>query len=112
MRPILLFLTDVVFGIKILIVFFVLSIKKGMSVTRYRRGSKTSKILYPTAKTLAGQRRQVWEGRAETTRGGLRASDLKKSKSGKIVSKAASRAGKLAYQRNSLGQYKAPNITR
>ena len=49
---------------------------------------------YPTATTLAGKYRQVYEGRAERTRSGLTKKDLKVSKSGKIVSKRASRAAK------------------
>ena len=49
---------------------------------------------YPTAETLAGQRRQVYEGRALMTRGGLTKSDLKQDKDGKIISKAASKASK------------------
>ena len=49
---------------------------------------------YPTATTLAGRYRQVYEGRAERTRSGLTKKDLKVSKSGKIVSKRASRAAK------------------
>ena len=49
---------------------------------------------YPTATTLAGQYRQVYEGRAERTRSGLTKKDFIVSKSGKIVSKRASRAAK------------------
>ena len=49
---------------------------------------------YPTATTLAGKYRQIYEGRAERTRSGLTKKDLKVSKSGKIVSKRASRAAK------------------
>lgn len=45
---------------------------------------------YPTATTVAGQHRQVYEGKAMKTRGGLTKSDLKKSKSGKIVSRKKS----------------------
>lgn len=66
---------------------------------------KTSPTVYPTAKTLAGQRRQVWEGRAEKTRGGLTRSDLKRSKTGKIVSSKASKASKQRYNENKLAHY-------
>lgn len=62
----------------------------------------SSPTLYPTAETLAGQRRQVWEGRAQKTRGGLTKADLKVSKSGKIVSKAKSSAGRKMYKANGL----------
>lgn len=48
----------------------------------------------PTATTIAGQRRQVWEGRADQTSSGLTKSDLKENKDGKIVSKKASKAAK------------------
>ena len=47
---------------------------------------------YPTATTLAGKYRQVYEVRAERTRSGLTKKDLTVSKSGKIVSRRASRA--------------------
>ena len=43
-----------------------------------------------TAKTLAGQYRQVAEGRALRTRGGLQAADIVQNKSGRYVSKKKS----------------------
>ena len=49
---------------------------------------------YPTATTLAGQYRQVFEGRADRTRSGLTKRDLMISKSGKVVSKLKSKSGK------------------
>ena len=50
---------------------------------------------YPTATTLAGQYRQIFEGRADRTRSGLTRKDLTVSKStGKIVSKKKARAAK------------------
>ena len=61
---------------------------------------------YPTATTLAGQRRQVWEGRAQMTKGGLRKSDLKVSKSGKIVSARRSRLSAQTFKDNGLANYK------
>ena len=74
------------------------------------RGSKNARksppvATYPSSdlKTLAGQRRAVWEGRALKTRGGLTRDDLMVSKStGKIVSKRASRASKKSFKRNGL----------
>ena len=69
------------------------------------RGSRKSPARttkYPTAETIAGQRRQVWEGRAERTKGGLTRADLMMNKQGKIVSKRASRASKKAFERNGL----------
>jgi hypothetical protein len=71
-----------------------------------KRGSRSSKTVstYPSADlTTAGARRAVWDGRAQKTRGGLTRDDLTVSKStGKIVSKRASRASKLSFQRNGL----------
>lgn len=58
---------------------------------------------YPTATTRAGQRRQVYEGKALKTFGGLTKDKLKISDStGKIVSKAASAASKRQYKKNGL----------
>lgn len=68
-----------------------------------RRRSKPT--TFPTATTTAGQRRQVWEGRALQTNGGLTKRDLMKSKSGKIVSKRASAAGKRSFSKNGLALY-------
>ena len=75
-----------------------------------RRGSKRARkssdtvATYPSADlTTAGARRAVWEGRAQKTRGGLTRDDLMVSKStGKIVSKRASRASKISFERNGL----------
>ena len=65
-------------------------------------------IRYPTATTTKGQRRQVWEGRADMTRGGLTKSDLRVNKQGSIVSKKASSAGRKRYVANGLSQYTIP----
>ena len=51
-----------------------------------------------TAKTTAGIRRAVFEGRLEKTPGSLRNNDLKENNTGKIVSKAASLAAKKNYR--------------
>ena len=51
-------------------------------------------IKYASATTMAGKRRQVWNGKAELTlRGGLKKHQLKKNKQGKIVSKKKSSKG-------------------
>lgn len=61
---------------------------------------------YPTATTRAGQHRQVYEGRAFKTKGGLTKADLTISAcTGKIVSKAASAASKKKYRMNGLAAY-------
>ena len=70
------------------------------------RKSRSSVPRYPTAETTAGQRRQVYEGRAQMTAGGLKKKDLKRSKTGKIVSRRASKAAKRNFQRNGLAAYK------
>ena len=44
-----------------------------------------------------GSRRQVWNGTAQKTSGGLTRNDLMKNKRGKIVSKKKSAAGKVKY---------------
>ena len=49
-------------------------------------------------KTLAGKRRQVWEGRADLTAGNLRRHNLTRSKTGKIVSKRKSALSKRQSQ--------------
>ena len=72
---------------------------------RSRRSPRSVPHL-PTAKTTAGQRRQVYEGRAQMTAGGLAKKDLKRSKSGKIVSRRASAAAKRNYAANGLAAYK------
>ena len=73
---------------------------------RKSRASRTSRRTptFPSDDlTTAGARRAVWEGRARKTRGGLTREDLTVSKStGKIVSKRASRASKLKFERNGL----------
>ena len=56
---------------------------------------------YPTATTLAGQRRQVFKGRAERMPSGLKKSDLiENPKTGRIVSKKKSVAAKARYNQN------------
>ena len=52
------------------------------------------------AKTTAGIRRAVYEGRLTQTKGGLTADDLMENKAGKIVSKKASRAAKERMRNN------------
>jgi hypothetical protein len=50
----------------------------------------------PRLKTLAGERRQVWNGRAARTTGGLQRRDLVQNRRGKIVSRKKSIAGRRA----------------
>ena len=50
----------------------------------------------PRVKTLAGKRRQVWNGRAVRTSGGLQRRDLVQNRRGKIVSRKKSIAGRKA----------------
>ena len=51
-------------------------------------------MTFPTATTVAGKHRQVYEGKADKMPSGLTKKDLKVSKTGKIVSKAKSRLAK------------------
>lgn len=68
-----------------------------------------SPTTYPTAKTLAGQRRQVYNGTAMMTRGGLKKKDLTISaSSGKIVSLRASQNAKRSFKKNGLSAYSYP----
>ena len=60
---------------------------------------------HPTATTRAGQYRQVYEGKASKTFGGLTKNDLMENAKGKIVSIRASMAGKQRYQENGLAAY-------
>ena len=71
-----------------------------------KHASGCHKIVYPTATTLAGQRRQVWEGTATMTRGGLRKQDLTVSKvTGVIVPKSRQKQGERAHKENGLSDY-------
>ena len=48
---------------------------------------------------IVGEKRQVWNGTATKTRGGLRKKDLMKTKDGRIVSIAKHKAGKNAFKK-------------
>jgi len=52
------------------------------------------------AKSSIGSKSQVLKGLKLKTKGGLRASDLIKNKSGKVVSKKRHAAGRKAYEKN------------
>ena len=84
-----------------------------MGRKRSLRGSPNRSAItkYPTATTIAGQRRQVWEGRAEQTKGGLTRKDLMENKSGKIVSRRASRASKKTFEKNGLAAHSYRSAT-
>ena len=67
------------------------------------RSRPSSIPMYPTAKTIAGQRRQVYLGKARKTRGGLTKADLKVNpKTGRVVSRRASSVAKRDYSRRGL----------
>ena len=78
--------------------------RHGNSRKRSRR-RKLSAGGRATATTTAGQHRQVFEGRAGKTSGGLTKQNLKKSKSGKIVSVKKSNLGKKIAKKNGLADY-------
>ena len=82
--------------------------KSACKKSRRRKRSRRRKLSAggtATATTTAGQHRQVFEGRASKTSGGLTKSGLKKSKSGKIVSKRKSNLGKKIARKNGLAEY-------
>ena len=49
--------------------------------------------------TKIGSKKQVYEGSAYRTTGGLHKSDLMKNKKGKIISKRKHQAGKIAFKK-------------
>lgn len=53
-------------------------------------------------KLTVGSKRQVWNGTAKHTSGGLKKSDLMMNKRDRIVSKKQHAAGKRAFARNGL----------
>ncbi len=53
-------------------------------------------------KKVIGSKREVWNGTAERTSGGLRKDDLMKNKRGRIVSKKKHELGKTAFKKNKL----------
>merc|ERR1719231_2232394 len=70
------------------------AVAKVMKATKTKKAKKVSKIAKgKLAKSL------VFRGGKEKTSGGLKKSDLIKIKSGKVVSKKSSLAGKKAYAR-------------
>ena len=81
------------------------SSKKSLRNSPKKYGMMTT---YPTATTRAGQFRQVYEGKALKTLGGLTKDQLMQSAStGKIVSIAASTAGKRRFMENGLAAYQS-----
>merc|ERR1712110_676166 len=73
--------------------------KKGMKKSMKKKVSKIAKGKYAKSAVLAGRKMK--------TSGGLKASDLKKSKSGKVVSKKASARGVKLYSKYLLKWNKA-----
>merc|ERR1719364_210883 len=69
--------------------------KKAMKSMRKKAMKKSAR----SYKTAAGARAAVLRGAIMKTKGGLKKDALTKSKSGKIVSKKASAAGKKAFKR-------------
>merc|ERR1712098_25006 len=65
--------------------------KKAMRVSKIAKGKRAKS--------------SVFRGTKVSTSGGLKKSDLTRNKSGKIVSKKASAAGKKLYQKNGLAKW-------
>merc|ERR1719415_278874 len=74
--------------------------KSGKKGGMRRKAMKVSKI-------AKGKRAKssVFRGTKASTSGGLKKSDLTRNKSGKVVSKKASAAGKKLYQKNGLAKW-------
>ena len=60
----------------------------------------TAVTTYPTAVRRADKLRQVYEGRAHRTTGGLTKSDLTVNKRGRVVSRRASAAAKRSFRKD------------
>merc|ERR1712072_556130 len=72
-------------------------------------GMKMRKMAMKKSVIAKGKRGKssVWRGTKVKTSSGLKKSDLHKSKSGKIVSKKSTAAGKKAFAKNGLGKWLA-----
>merc|ERR1712083_89781 len=55
--------------------------------------------------SVVGKKGQVWKGTRERTAGGLTKKDLRKSKSGKIVSKKQSLAARKRFRKGGIGKW-------
>merc|ERR1719273_197887 len=69
---------------------------KSMKAMKAMKAMKSMKAMKKAMKV--GKKFSVFKGNKEKTTGGLKKTDLMKSKSGKVVSKKASAAGKKAYK--------------
>ncbi len=77
--------------------------KMRMKLRMLMKRKKPKKKSFKDYKTRRGVFRAVWEGRIPRTSGGLKKDDLMiNPKTGKVVSKKAYAAGKMAFKRNSL----------
>ena len=72
--------------------------KAAKKTTRKRKAKKVSKV---------GKKWQVWKGTRERTAGGLRKKDLRKSKSGKIVSKKQSDLARRRMKKGGISKWLA-----
>jgi len=72
--------------------------KAAKKTTRKRKAKKVSKV---------GKKWQVWKGTRERTAGGLRKKDLRKSKSGKIVSKKQSDLARRRMRKGGISKWLA-----
>merc|ERR1711862_1049051 len=75
------------------------AMKAAMKAMKAAKAMKAMKAMKAKRISKVGRRASVFKGSKEKTVGGLKKSDLVKSKSGKIVSKKSSAAGKKAYAR-------------
>merc|ERR1712048_275673 len=76
------------------------AMKKGMKKSSAKKGMK--KAMRKKRVSKVGKKWRVFAGLKEKTVGGLKKSDLVRSKSGKVVSKKASLRAKAAFKKNGL----------
>ena len=63
-------------------------------------------------RTKVGSKREVFNGTAEKTKGGLRKKDLVKNKRGRVVSIKKSEAGKKSFRNNHAMKKQAQEVKR
>jgi hypothetical protein len=68
-------------------------------VNHTRKNRKNNETLMGGAMVTVGTKAQVWHGTAKHTSGGLKKSDLMKTKKGRIVSKKKHAAGQKAIKK-------------
>merc|ERR1712133_123255 len=83
------------------------SMGKAMKAMKAMKSGMKRKAAMKKSKIAKGKRAKssVFRGTKEKTSSGLQKNDLMRNKSGKVVSKKASAAGKKLYQKNGLAKW-------